>query len=55
MSKHETQQTGGEHDSGQTARTRDEYSGRHRDRTDVRDDTRGWSVGRGVAGDTYER
>lgn len=55
MGKHEAQQTGGKHDSGKTSQPRDEYIGRHRDRTEVVDDAQGWSVGRGVAGDTYER
>lgn len=35
--------------SGRDAATRDEYIGRHRERDEVRDDPRGFSVGRGVA------
>lgn len=40
MAKHE--------DTSKTAATKDHYIGRHRDRTEIRPQGSGWSVGRGV-------
>lgn len=41
---------GQENDNGSTstANTSDEYIGRHRDRTEVREQGSGWAIGRGV-------
>jgi hypothetical protein len=43
-------------DTSKTAATRDEYIGRHRERTEIVEDrTGGWAVGRGTRKDNYSR
>jgi hypothetical protein len=53
MAKHERTETDApKHEVKVTDRT---YIGRHRERTDVSHDSAGFSVGRGVSGNPYDR
>lgn len=47
MAKHQRGQADDEGPTS-TAKVNDNYIGRHRDRTEVREDAGGWAVGRGV-------